>query len=207
LDSPEADLILWLPEDIVSGGDGGATEADDRVAEECDRLIETGRLAAVITRNRNLRERCRGRVACFADGDPDLARSLDSDGVLLHDAGMVARSRELLGKGALIGMLAGLSRHDAMVAGEAGADYVLFGQRDSLGERTDDLVAWAADLTTLPVAAVGPVERADGERLLAAGASMLVPTGANVEEILARLRALAGLPAPSRETGKDRDED
>ena len=95
----------------------------------------------------------------------------------------MARPRRSLGAERLIGASCGLSRHAAMVAGEAGADYVLFG---SLAARTGDqvveLVAWWSELFVLPCAAAGPALARDGARALAArGADFLATQDANVE--------------------------
>lgn len=75
-----------------------------------------------------------------------LARRLGADGVHLgQDDGTVAEAREELGKEAQIGVTCHDSRHLAMAAGEAGADYVAF---KTFPTTTKD-VSHQADLETL----------------------------------------------------------
>ena len=57
-----------------------------------------------------------------------LARRLGADGVHLgQEDGLVSEARDRLGREAQIGVTCHASRHLAMQAGEAGADYVAFG--------------------------------------------------------------------------------
>lgn len=71
----------------------------------------------------------KGVAALIAD-DAALARALRADGVHLGPgADLMARyeeARSILGAGAIVGVDAGGSRHLAMEAGEAGADYIAF---------------------------------------------------------------------------------
>src|SRR5207244_1910558 len=69
------------------------------------------------------------------------------------------------------------TRHDAMLAAEAGADYVAFGEPDNAGRRPAfesilDRVAWWAELFEVPC--VGFAETlADVDELAAAGADFV----------------------------------
>jgi thiamine-phosphate pyrophosphorylase len=72
---------------------------------------------------------CRARDVAFIVNDSiALARRLGADGVHLgqHD-GTVREARDALGREAQVGVTCHASRHLAMEAGEAGADYVAFG--------------------------------------------------------------------------------
>ena len=91
-----------------------------------------------------------GRAVFILD-DAETARTAEADGVLLvRDRDRVAEGRMLLGADALIGVACGASRHDAMLAGERGCDYVVFaGAADALIE----IVAWWAGLFELPCVA------------------------------------------------------
>lgn len=100
----------------------------------------------------------------------------DSDGVHLAAAAEVAPMRARLGGGAIIGVACGLSRHAAMVAGEAGADYVMFGDLDQAPPTSDELielVAWWNSLFVIPCAAAGTLDAVTSRALLAAGADLL----------------------------------
>ncbi len=93
--------------------------------------------------------------------DAELSKVLRADGVHLT-AGLyvreqVAAARAALGEDASIGVEARGSRHAAMEAGEAGAEYVAFGAGDGSAEaRTlrDELVAWWADIFEVPCVAL-----------------------------------------------------
>jgi thiamine-phosphate pyrophosphorylase len=78
-----------------------------------------------------------------------------------------------------------------MVAGEAGADYVLFG---SLGEppneQVAELVAWWSELFVLPCAAAARFLPATVQALVARGADFIATDQANVE--LAQALVLPG---------------
>jgi hypothetical protein len=100
----------------------------------------------------------------------------EADGVHLPASAEVAAVRARLGRGSIIGVGCGLSRHAAMVAGEAGADYVLFGDLDRAPAADDELfelVAWWSSLFVIPCAAAGSLDAAASRALLAAGADLL----------------------------------
>ena len=90
-----------------------------------------------------------------------LAERLGLDGVHLSDAARSVRSaRKSLGADAIVGAFCGASRHDAMTAGEAGADYVSFGPvgKTALndGNSADlDLFQWWSEMIEVPVVAEG----------------------------------------------------
>jgi len=85
-------------------------------------------------------------VAVLLDGNPELARRLGADGVHLADGQDYRDARQQLGADAIVGVACGRSRHAAMEAGEAGADYVAF-------EPDLELVAWWAETMVVPVVA------------------------------------------------------
>jgi len=94
-------------------------------------------------------------TALVLDGDPELALEADADGA--HVEGVPALNAALakLKPGRIVGCGALKARHDAMVAGEAGADYVMFGEPGVPGGRPpfaaiSERVAWWADLFEVP---------------------------------------------------------
>jgi thiamine-phosphate pyrophosphorylase len=97
-----------------------------------------------------------------------LAERLGLDGVHLSDGARSLRAaRKLLGADAIVGAFCGVSRHDGMGAGEAGADYVAFGpvQAGSLGlgdgqSAAPELFAWWSEMIELPVVAEGGLDAA-----------------------------------------------
>lgn len=83
------------------------------------------------------------------------------DGVHLTDgAKSIREARKLLGADAIVGAFCGISRHDGMNAGEAGADYVAFGPVGATALGTGlpadrELFAWWSEMIEVPVVAEG----------------------------------------------------
>jgi thiamine-phosphate pyrophosphorylase len=92
-----------------------------------------------------------------------LVPRLGLDGVHLTDPRGLARLRRDWGEEPIVGAACGASRHDGLVAGEAGADYVAFGPAGQtiLGqaERAEaQLFAWWSEMIELPVVAEGALD-------------------------------------------------
>ena len=119
-----------------------------------------------------------GGAALLVDGHADLVARGGADGA--HVAGIDAMQEALptLKPDRIIGVGELITRHDAMTAGEAGADYVLFGEPDRHGERpAADAIAerlnWWAELFEPPC--IGYAESIDEARLFAeAGADFVL---------------------------------
>ncbi len=94
-------------------------------------------------------------AALLLAGHPDLAVCAGADGAHLEGLPALEAALATL-KPARIAGCGGLpTRHDAMLAGEAGADYVMFGEPDAAGRRpafdaVTKRVAWWADLFEIP---------------------------------------------------------
>lgn len=142
-------------------------------------ILASGALAAVVLPPSALSAeilalRMSHRLPLIVRNDPALARQQGLDGVHLADVAAIATARRLLGPDALIGVDCGLSRHAAMVAGEAGADYVLFGSLDLAPPgAVADLVTWWRELFVLPCAAAGRFSPESARRMAAAGAEFI----------------------------------
>lgn len=116
-------------------------------------------------------------VALVLDGHPEIAIRAGADGAHLTGIEAFEAVRATL-KPARIAGCGGLeSRHEAMLAGEAGADYVLFGEPDAAGvrppfEAVEDRIAWWAEVFEIPC--VGFAAAADEVApLVAAGADFV----------------------------------
>jgi thiamine-phosphate pyrophosphorylase len=116
-------------------------------------------------------------AALLLDGHPDLAARAGADGS--HVSGIEALGSAIATlKPARIAGCGGLeTRHEAMVAAEAGADYVMFGEPDTSGGRPAfqaiaQRVAWWAEVFEIPC--VGFAATLDEvEPLAAAGADFI----------------------------------
>lgn len=94
-------------------------------------------------------------AALLLEGHADLVARGGADGA--HLTGLEAMQEALpsLKPDRIVGVGGLHTRHDAMVAGEAGADYVLFGEPDGRGERPSaeavaERLNWWAELFELP---------------------------------------------------------
>lgn len=126
-------------------------------------------------------------VAFIVNDSIALAKRLKADGVHLgQDDGDPAEARRELGREAQIGVTCHASRHFAMEAGEAGADYVAFGaffpsttkDKGEDAPRPDpEIIEWWAKLFELPVVAIGGITPANCAPLVAAGADFLAVSG------------------------------
>ena len=115
----------------------------------------------------------------------DLAKELGTDGVHLGQSdGSVADARALLGPDVQIGVTCHDSRHLAMEAGEAGADYVAFGAfyetttKPSHYRPEPPLLTWWTTLSQLPCVAIGGITPANAAPLIAAGADFIAVVNA-----------------------------
>jgi thiamine-phosphate pyrophosphorylase len=124
---------------------------------------------------------CRARdVAVILNDRPDLAASLGCDGVHVgQDDAPYAEARRLMGRDRTVGVTCHDSRHLAMEAAEAGADYVAFGAffdtaTKAPKSRTEPeiLTIWQETMQT-PCVAIGGVTAETARRLAAAGADFL----------------------------------
>jgi thiamine-phosphate pyrophosphorylase len=110
----------------------------------------------------------------------DLAKHVGADGVHLGQGdGDVRSARALLGADAQIGVTCHGSRHLAMEAGEAGADYVAFGafyptQTKVPPSMADiELLRWWAQMMEVPCVAIGGITPDNAQPLIEAGADFL----------------------------------
>ncbi len=142
-----------------------------------------------------LRAICAERdVAFIVNDDIGLAKRLDADGVHLGQSdGDPREARAQLGPNAQIGVTCHGSRHLAMEAGEAGADYVAFGAFHPTTTKTVEhlaepvLLSWWSTLFEMPCVAIGGITPENAAALAAAGADFVAVSGAvwNGDEVAA----------------------
>ena len=124
---------------------------------------------------------CAARDVAFILNDRmDLAKACNADGVHLGQGdGDPREARKLLGPSAQIGVTCHDSRHLAMEAGEAGADYVAFGaffptDTKETGHRPDpSILGWWSTVFEIPCVAIGGITPENGRVLVEAGADFL----------------------------------
>ena len=129
---------------------------------------------------------CAAREVAFIVNDSiSLAKRLGADGVHLGQSdGEVEDARKRLGREAQIGVTCHNSRHLAMEAGEAGADYVAFGAFFPTATKATeyraepDLLTWWQDLMEIPCVAIGGITPENCAPLVRAGADFLAVSGA-----------------------------
>lgn len=119
-------------------------------------------------------------VAFIINDSISLAKRLGADGVHLgQDDGDPRDARETLGPNAQIGVTCHDSRHLAMEAGEAGADYVAFGAfyptstKAVIHHAEPVLLSWWSTMFEIPCVAIGGITPANAAPLVAAGADFL----------------------------------
>lgn len=128
--------------------------------------------------------RARG-VAVILNDRPDLAVQLGCDGVHVGQGDApVAQARRLMGPDAMIGATCHDSRHLAMEAAEAGADYVAFGAffptaTKATTHRPDPeiLTIWQETME-IPCVAIGGVTPENAAELARAGADFVAVSAA-----------------------------
>jgi thiamine-phosphate pyrophosphorylase len=124
-------------------------------------------------------------VAVLMNDSAALAKRSGCDGVHLgqQDGDPVA-ARKLLGAEATIGVTCHDSRHLAMEAGEAGADYVAFGAffptstKETLHKPEPEILTWWSEMFEIPCVAIGGITAANCAPLVRAGADFLAVVGA-----------------------------
>jgi thiamine-phosphate pyrophosphorylase len=97
-------------------------------------------------------------VAVMVSGEARDAARAGADGIQVEaNTDEVAAARESVGKDRFVGAHAGGSRHFAMEAAEAGADYIAFDQMAaSIGG--EPIIRWWSDMMEIPCVAFRPVE-------------------------------------------------
>jgi len=124
-------------------------------------------------------------VAVLMNDHVELARELRLDGVHVGQSDMAYKdARRILGPNAMIGVTCHNSRHLAMEAAEAGADYVAFGAFYSTSTKTvehmaelETLTIWQETMET-PCVAIGGITADNANVVAGAGADFIAVSGA-----------------------------
>jgi len=126
-------------------------------------------------------------VALVVYGRAHIAAELNADGVHV-EADQCKQARALVGADRIVGVTSARSRHAAMDAAEAGADFVAFAPDDDAAAdevpgdeaeiiEQDDIIRWWQDLIEVPCMALGPdmsgLSLADSKHFAEAGADFV----------------------------------
>lgn len=119
-------------------------------------------------------------AAFILNDRPDLAAILGADGVHIGQGdGPYAEARALMGKDKTIGVTCHASKHLAMEAAEAGADYIAFGAffptqtKDAPIRAELDLLTWWQEAMEIPCVAIGGITNESAETVARAGADFI----------------------------------
>ena len=171
--SPQ-DVGAAFPDRLKAALSGGPVAAFQLRVKEVDQH-ELARLAEPLQRI------CADADVAFIVNDSvSLAKRLDADGVHLGQSDGDPRvARSILGPSKQIGVTCHGSRHLAMEAGEAGADYVAFGAffptMTKASEHRPDpaILSWWASLFEIPCVAIGGITPENAASLVTAGADFI----------------------------------
>lgn len=167
-----------FPDRLAQAFDGGPVAAFQFRVKDKDQH-DAARLAAP------LQEICAAHdVAFIVNDNMALAKRLGADGVHLGQGdGDPREARRLLGPDVQIGVTCHASRHFAMEAGEAGADYVAFGaffptQTKMVEHYAEpEILTWWQNMFELPCVAIGGITPMNAPPLVEAGADFVAVSG------------------------------
>ncbi|HEY8874607.1 MAG TPA: thiamine phosphate synthase [Stellaceae bacterium] len=164
-------------EEALAGGDVACLqlrlkEVDDSVVRRATRILQPIAQAH--------------GVAFIMNDRPDLAAELDCDGVHVgEEDAPYAEARRLLGPERIVGVTCGDSRDRAIVAADAGADYVAFGaffpsmtKAGAKFRATPEVLRDWSETTIVPCCAIGGISQENCPPLVEAGADFLAVIGA-----------------------------
>ncbi len=141
-DAVAEDLLLSCAKAACAAADCASVLVTESISPETVRELQSLGLAVILR-----------------DAEPRKVHHLKADGLQLSTPENLSDARAAL-KNENLGFLAGVSRHAAMEAADAGVDYVAFNQtRQFQGE---PIIGWWQEVTSLPAVAFDPV---DGEQL------------------------------------------
>jgi thiamine-phosphate pyrophosphorylase len=223
----DGEVTRAFAEDFASGGHGACKlylispqEVGGPFVDRLRAALEPGVASAFQLRVKEVEEDALARlaeplqrvcadsnVAFIVNDSMALARRLGADGVHLgQQDGDVREARALLGPEAQIGKTCHDSRHLAMEAGEAGADYVAFGAfyptttKPSNYRPEPSILTWWSTLFEIPCVAIGGITPDNSRPLVEAGADFLAVCQAvwgkdePAEAVLAFRTALSAAP-------------
>jgi thiamine-phosphate pyrophosphorylase len=155
----------------LSGGDVASVQLRLKNASD-DEIMRAGDILLPIVQKAN--------AAFILNDRPDLAARLNADGVHIgQEDASYAEARTAMGKNRIVGVTCHNSRHLAVDAAEAGADYVAFGAffatatKEPKTRAEPELIQWWAETMVVPCVAIGGITVENCVPLIEAGADFL----------------------------------
>ena len=155
----------------LQGGDVASVQLRLKDASAED-ILRAGEILASVTQ--------KAGAAFILNDRPDLAAQLGADGVHVgQEDASYAEARAAMGANRIVGVTCHDSRHLAIEAAEAGADYVAFGAffptatKDAKTHAEPELLRWWADVMVVPCVAIGGITIDNCRPLIEAGADFL----------------------------------
>jgi thiamine-phosphate pyrophosphorylase len=165
----------------------------DRFAKELEEALAGGDVASLQLRLKDVEDEAIRRatkmlkpiaqdrgIAFIMNDRPDLAAELDCDGVHVgEEDAPYAEARRLLGPDRIVGVTCGASRDRAIIAAEAGADYVAFGAffpsatKAAKHHADPELLRDWSETSVVPCCAIGGITQENCGPLVEAGADFL----------------------------------
>jgi thiamine-phosphate pyrophosphorylase len=167
VDDPSA-LMASLP-DLLAATDVAAVLVRLKPSDPRTMISRVKALAPVIQDN---------GAALLLDGHAELVARAGADGAHLRGIEAMAEALPTLKPDRIMGAGGLTTRHDSMAAGEAGADYVLFGEPDAQGQRPSieaiaERLQWWAELFEPPCVGYA-ASREEASEFAAAGADFIL---------------------------------
>ena len=167
----DPDALAPLMEQALSGGDVACVQLRLKDVSDDD-ILAAGRILMPIVQAAG--------AAFIVNDRPDLAKALGADGVHIgQDDASYDDARRAVGPKGIVGVTCHDSRHLAIDAAEAGADYVAFGSmfptttKEVKTEAPAELVTWWAELFETPCVAIGGITVENAAAIVEAGADFI----------------------------------
>jgi len=155
----------------LSGGDVASLQLRLKDVSD-DEIMRAGDLLLPIAQRAN--------VAFILNDRPDLAYKIGADGVHVgQEDASYADARAALGPKRIVGVTCHNSRHLAVDAADAGADYVAFGAffptatKEPKTRAEPDILEWWSEMMVVPCVAIGGITVENAPPLIEAGADFL----------------------------------
>ena len=155
----------------LSGGDVASVQLRLKDVSD-DEILRAGDIL--------MKETQRADAAFIVNDRPDLALRLGADGVHVGQEDIAySEARAIVGPDRIVGVTCHSSRHLAVEAAEAGADYVAFGAffptttKEPKTRAEPELIQWWSETMVVPCVAIGGITVANAKPLIESGVDFI----------------------------------